>query len=73
MTPGKAMIYPKAIYNMAEAQGIDLTSFSDPFPTDQLFPTWITEGLQGPITQNSEGEYWGINPRDCRAFESGRN
>jgi hypothetical protein len=62
MRPGRAMVYPKAIYNMAEAQGIDLQSMGNPFPDDQLFPSWITEGLQGPLTQNEEGEYWGASP-----------
>ena len=60
--PGRAMMYPKAIYNMAEANGIDLESLSEPFPTDQLFPEWIREGLTGPITENEDGEYFGINP-----------
>lgn len=60
--PGKAMIYPKFMYNMAEAQGIDLDSLSDPFPTDQLFPSWITDGLQGPAFENDQGQYFGINP-----------
>lgn len=62
MSPGKVMMYPKAVYNMAEANGIDLESLGNPFPTDQMFPEWITDGLTGPVTENEDGEYFGINP-----------
>ena len=62
MKPGKFMMYPKAVYNMAEANGIDLDSMSNPFPTDQLFPDWITDSPIGPIAQNAEGHYLGFNP-----------
>ncbi len=62
MSPGRALVYPKAIYNMAEANGIDLESYSNPFPDDQMFPSYLTDGLEGPITQSSAGNYWGISP-----------
>jgi len=57
--PGRFMIYPKAMYNMAEANGIDLQGMSDPFPTDQLFPTWMHEEALGP-QMGSTGGYFGI-------------
>ena len=62
MKPGKVMIYPKAMYNIAEAQGIDLDSMSNPYPTDSLFPDWITDSPIGPIAQTAEGHYLGANP-----------
>lgn len=62
MKPGKALIYPKFMYNMAEAQGIDLDSYGNPFPEDQMFPEWMREGLQGPATGNAKDGYYGISP-----------
>ena len=65
MRPGRAMAYPKAMYNLAEANGIDLKSIGDPFPVDQMFPDYLTESLQGPfMTQNRDGKehYMGIQP-----------
>lgn len=62
MHPGKAMIYPKAMYNLAEANGIDLDSMSNPFPQDTLFPDWITDSPVGPVLQNGAGHYIGLNP-----------
>lgn len=60
--PGRFMAYPKAYYNFAEANGIDLQSMTNPFPQDQLFPSWLTEDTTGPIMQNEKGQYYGINP-----------
>ena len=57
--PGRFMIYPKAMYNMAESNGIDLQGMSDPFPTNQLFPTWMHEEALGP-QMGSTGKYFGI-------------
>jgi hypothetical protein len=62
MKPGKVMIYPKAMYNIAEANGIDLDSMSNPYPQDTLFPDWITDSPIGPFMQNAEGHYMGANP-----------
>jgi hypothetical protein len=59
--PGKVMLYPKAMYNWAEARGIDLQSYGNPFPTDQLFPSWISDQTQGPVW-GATGAYAGINP-----------
>jgi hypothetical protein len=59
--PGKVMIYPKAMYDWAEAQGVDLQSYGNPFPTDQLFPSWIADSTQGP-QWGATGMYGGIKP-----------
>jgi hypothetical protein len=59
--PGKVLLYPKAMYAMAEAQGIDLESLSNPFPEDQLFPAWLADSVQGP-TFKIDGKYYGLRP-----------
>jgi hypothetical protein len=59
--PGRAMVFPKASYNMAVAMGVDPNSLSDPFPDDQLFPEFITKQATGPIAQ-FDGKYYTINP-----------
>lgn len=61
MHPGKAMVYPKFMYNIAEAQGINLNSYEDPFPADQLFPDWIKDQIVGPVTQMGQ-DYIGMSP-----------
>ncbi len=57
--PGRFMIYPKAMYNMAEANGINLQGMADPFPVDQLFPEWMHDQALGPQMGKS-GAYFGI-------------
>jgi hypothetical protein len=55
------MIYPKGMAAVAEANGIDLSGFGNPFPTDQLFPDYIADSTQGPQWGES-GAYAGIKP-----------
>lgn len=62
MNPARVMVWPKATYHMAEANGIDLETFADPFPTDQLFPSFLTDMPTGPITRTEDGSYLGFNP-----------
>jgi len=59
--PGRAMVFPKASFNMAVAMGVDPNSLSDPFPDDQLFPEFITKQATGPIAKFN-GKYYTINP-----------
>lgn len=61
MRPGRFMAFPKAMYSLAESQGIDLNGFTDPFPTDQLFPNWLG-GTQGPQFGSAVSGYLGIRP-----------
>lgn len=61
MQPGKAMIFPKAMYAFAEMNGVDLDSLGNPFPVDQLFPEFITDQVLGPQFGET-GDYGGINP-----------
>lgn len=56
--PGRMLYFPKAMYTLAESNGIDLNGFNDPFPVDQLFPAWMG-GTQGPIAGNSVEGYLG--------------
>lgn len=60
--PSRVLIMPKASYNLAQANGIEPDSMSDPFPEDQMFPSWITDKVSGPVYQNADGEYYGIAP-----------
>ena len=59
--PGRVMSIPKAQYNLAVAMGVNPDSLSDPFPDDQLFPSYMTSQISGPIAQ-IDGKYYGINP-----------
>ncbi len=61
MNPGRALVFPKAMYNAAKANGIDITSMSDPFPEDQLFPSFITDAQTGPVA-DIDGNYYTVNP-----------
>ena len=57
--PGRFLAFPKAMYTLAESNGIDLNGFTDPFPTDQLFPNWLG-GNQGPQFGNAGEGYIGM-------------
>jgi hypothetical protein len=55
MNPGKSLVAPKAYGAIQEMQGIDTNGIDDPFPVDQMFPSWLrAEGL-GPL---STGDGW---------------
>lgn len=60
--PGRLMTIPKASYNLAVAMGINPNNLSDPFPDDQLFPSFVTNGAFGPQFKGPDGEYVNINP-----------
>lgn len=61
MNPGRFMVYPKASYNMAVALGVDPQSLQDPFPENEMFPSFITNKLTGPIA-NIDGNYFTAAP-----------
>lgn len=49
MHPGKAVTISKLYGSIQESQGIDTPGRADPFPVDQMFPSWLrAEGL-GPL------------------------
>ena len=60
--PGRTTMFPKASYNLAVGMGVDPDSMYDPFPEDQLFPSFLTEQVLGPQFQTEGGEYLGVNP-----------
>lgn len=61
MKPGKVMVYPKAMYALAESMGVEPASFGDPFPQDQLFPSWIRDSVEGPMFEK-DGHFFGVSP-----------
>jgi tetratricopeptide (TPR) repeat protein len=60
--PGRVMAFPKASYNLAVANGVNPDSISEPFPQDQLFPSFLTEKALGPQFGNAAEGYFGVNP-----------
>lgn len=61
MHPGRVMAIPKAQYNTAVAAGINPDSMMNPFPDDQMFPSYLTEQISGPVAI-VDGKYFGLNP-----------
>jgi hypothetical protein len=59
--PGRFMLLPKASYNLAVAMGVNPQSMQDPFPEDQLFPSFIKDQLLGP-TFKVNGKYFSLMP-----------
>lgn len=59
--PGRVMVFPKAQYNLAVAMGVNPDSLADPFPQDQMFPSYMTNQITGPIAE-IDGHYYGVNP-----------
>lgn len=59
--PGRAIAYPKASYNLSIAMGLDPDSMSDPFPKDQVFPSFLKEQILGPQFKIG-GNYVVLNP-----------
>lgn len=67
MHPGRLSTFNKASFNLAVANGLDPESLSDPFPDDQLFPSFLTEQALGPQfvglpLPGSDGQYIRMNP-----------
>ena len=61
MNPARVNAIPKASYAVATAMGVHPDSLSDPFPQDQMFPSYLSNQLTGPVAK-VEGKYYGINP-----------
>lgn len=59
--PGVATVVPKALYNMAYANGVNPESIGNPFPEDKLFPSYYYNNVLGPQWKDDFG-LWGINP-----------
>jgi hypothetical protein len=61
MNPGRVTVFDKATYNIAVAAGINPDSLYDPFPDDQLFPSFLREQIQGPLFE-ADNRYFGFRP-----------
>lgn len=59
--PGRVNAFNKASYNLAESMGVNPDSLSDPFPTDQMFPSYLTDQAYGPQFKVAN-KYFGIDP-----------
>jgi hypothetical protein len=61
--PGRVTMFNKASFAVATAAGVNPYSLSDPFPTDQLFPDFMTNlsGGFGPQVEIG-GHYYGFSP-----------
>lgn len=73
MSPGKIQAYPRGMAALQESLGIETEGGPwNPFPNDQLFPDWMTNGAIGPIgdpeSENAFARWFGklgrnaINP-----------
>lgn len=60
--PGRIAAIPKASYELAVATGVNPDSLIDPFPEDQLFPSYLTESVFGPQIVGPDGQYINVNP-----------
>jgi hypothetical protein len=59
--PGRFMMVPKASFNLAIAMGVNPYQMYDPFPQDQLFPSYVKDQLLGPIAKIND-KYYTANP-----------
>lgn len=53
--PGKTVIPAKIYDAIQESQGIETPGRHDPFPVDQMFPSWIRDQGVGPIDTSNGG------------------
>ncbi len=61
MYPSRVSWPFKASYNLSVAMGVDPNSYYDPFPTNQKFPSYMTEDIQGPQFVVND-RYYGFQP-----------
>lgn len=61
MYPGRFMMFPKASFNLAYSMGINPATLYDPFPDDQLFPSFLTDSALGPQFKIGDN-FFGMNP-----------
>lgn len=61
LNPARFNMFNKASYNLAVAMGVNPDTLYDPFPEDQLFPTFLTEQMEGPQFEIGDA-YFRLNP-----------
>lgn len=59
--PGRTMVYPKAMYAIAQTNGLDLESMSSPFPEDAMLPSFLRDNMTGPLFSTDEGNLIGMD------------
>jgi hypothetical protein len=47
--PAKITALPKVYFNVATSMGVNPYTLTDPFPEDQLIPSFIRDNLTGPV------------------------
>jgi len=61
MNPGRITAFPKAGFNIAVAAGLNPDSMYDPFPDDQMFPSFLQQQIEGPQFEIDD-RYYGFRP-----------
>lgn len=61
LNPARVNAFNKASYNIAVASGVNPESLYDPFPEDQMFPSFLTEQVEGPQFKIGD-DYFRVNP-----------
>jgi hypothetical protein len=62
LKPSRITVFPKASMNLAIAMGVNPDSLANPFPEDQLFPSFLTDQVFGPQFGNARDGYFGFSP-----------
>lgn len=61
--PGKVVAYNKGMYGLQQSLGIESDSAANPFPSDQLFPSWLKAKDIGPLFGSGQDDNYTIaNP-----------
>jgi hypothetical protein len=64
--PGKVNAYSKAEYALQNANGIQGINREDPFPSNQLFPSWLMDKGIGPVGASGMGGLAGLIGNSAR-------
>lgn len=59
--PARVTVFPKASYALATSMGVNPDTLADPFPQDEMFPSYLTNQMVGPNIQLN-GKLYGIDP-----------
>lgn len=62
LKPSRVTVFPKASYNLAIAMGVNPDGLENPFPEDQLFPSFLTDQVFGPQFGDARDGYFGFSP-----------
>lgn len=62
MKPGVFLAPNKAMYAIAKANGVNPMSIGNPFPADQMFPSYYYQNVIGPQMVADGHQLWGFSP-----------